>query len=159
MCRMLFAYIPDSNTDRSFLLRTFLHLAEHGNVPQSITRGHHDGWGLASYARGTLLRHYRSKGSGASDPARDHEFFLVDAHKPDALLAHVRKETVGEPSEQNSHPFVSGRFSFIHNGTLGKTDQSIFDPVRGRTIGETDSEYYPKNIAKDMGAGTQSGRV
>jgi glutamine amidotransferase len=68
------------------------------------------------------------------------------------MLAHIRIQTVGEPSEKNSHPFVSGRFSFIHNGTLGSTDQLIFDPVRGQVFGETDSEYYFHLIIRDLDA-------
>jgi predicted glutamine amidotransferase len=128
----------------------FLHLAEIGKVPSGTSEGHHDGWGIASYARGMLLRHFRSEESGATDPSREQEFFLVATHKPDVLLAHVRKMSVGTLSEENSHPFVSGRFSFIHNGTLGTPDQLIFDPVRGRTFGETDSEYYFHLIIRDL---------
>ncbi len=142
MCRLLLAYIPDSDTDRAEVLRKFLELAEVGKVPSGTSSGHHDGWGIATYARGTLLRYVRSKESAATSSARDKEFFLVATHKPDVILAHVRKMSVGMLHEVNSHPFVSGRFSFIHNGTLGSIDQQIFDPVRGKTFGETDSEYY-----------------
>ena len=149
---MLFAYLPDSNSDRGLVLRAFLRLADEGQVPESVSRGHQDGWGLATYMRGALLRHFRSEGNGASDPARDNELFLVDAHKPDAILAHVRKQTIGEPTEHNSHPFVSGRFSFIHNGTLGAVAQDIFSPVRDRSVGETDSELYFHLVIKDLDA-------
>ena len=71
-------------------------------------------------------------------------------HKPEAILAHVRKETIGAPSERNSHPFVSGRYSFIHNGTLGVAEQNVFDSVRGRPVGETDSELYFHLVIKDL---------
>ena len=152
MCRMLFAYTPDSDTDRALVMRSFLRLAEEGQVPVSVSPGHHDGWGITSYVQGELLRHFRSKGCGANDPARDNELFLLGAHKPDAMLAHVRKKTIGEPSERNSHPFVSDKFSFIHNGTLGSPDQVIFDPVRDRVVGETDSEYYFHLIIRDLDA-------
>lgn len=146
------AYIPDSDTDRGEVLRKFLELADTGKVPEGTSKGHHDGWGLASYARGMLLRHFRSEESGATSSARDKEFFLVATHKPDVILAHVRKMSIGALRETNSHPFVSGRFSFIHNGTLGSSDQQIFDPVRGRTFGETDSEYYFHLIIQDLDA-------
>jgi glutamine amidotransferase len=147
------AYIPDSDTDRAEVLRAFLRLARDGQVPLSgQKKGHHDGWGLSLYARGGLLRHFRSKACGAEDPQRENEFFQVSVHKPDTMLAHIRIQTVGEPSEKNSHPFVSGRFSFIHNGTLGSTDQLIFDPVRGQVFGETDSEYYFHLIIRDLDA-------
>ena len=151
MCRLLMAYIPDSDTDRGEVLRAFLGLASNGQVPVStLKKGHHDGWGVSLYARGGLLRHFRSKACAAEDPARENEFFQVSVHKPDTMLAHIRMVTVGEPSERNSHPFVSGRFSFIHNGTLGKIDQHVFDPVRGRAVGETDSEYYFHLIVRDL---------
>ncbi len=152
MCRMLLASIPDSDTDRALVLRSFLRLAESGKVPPSATPGHHDGWGYAAFSRGALLRHFRSEESGARDPSREREGMLLAAHKPDVVLAHVRKETVGEPSERNSHPFVSGRYAFIHNGTLGSTDQLIFDQVRGRAFGETDSEYYFHLIIGELDA-------
>ena len=109
MCRMLMSYIPDSDTDRAEVLRSFLHLADDGQVLPESTKGHKDGWGIASYARGNIIRHFRSAESAMNDPLRENEFFLASAHKPDTMLAHVRKVTIGEPAERNSHPFVSGR--------------------------------------------------
>jgi glutamine amidotransferase len=150
MCRMLFAALPDSDLDRGAVLRAFLSLAERGRVPKTAKPGHHDGWGYAAYARGSQLRHYRSEASGTRDPLLANELFLLDAHKPDALLAHVRKQTIGEPSERNSHPFVAGNFSFVHNGTLGDPEQEVFGPVRDRPEGETDSELYFHLVIKDL---------
>lgn len=144
------AYIPDSDTDRGEVLRKFLELAEVGKVPNGIAEGHHDGWGIASYARGVLLRHFRTEESGATSQARDKELFLAATHKPDVMLAHVRKMSIGGLHETNNHPFIAGRFAFIHNGTLGHVDQQIFDPVRGRVFGETDSEYYFHLIIQDL---------
>jgi len=149
---MLFAYVPNSDTDRVEVLRTFLSLADTGRVPEGARLGHHDGWGMALYARGVLLRHFRTTESGGASGARAKEFFLTATHKPDVLLAHVRKMSVGGLDEQNSHPFTFGRFSFAHNGTLGVGDQPVFDPVRGRTLGETDSEYYFHLIIQDLDA-------
>ncbi len=65
-----------------------------------------------------------------------------------AVLAHVRRATVGEPALENTHPFVDGRWSFVHNGTL-----PAFDVVRPQLLarmsrrhraaiaGTTDSEH------------------
>ena len=158
MCRMLFAYLPDSDADRALVLRTFLRLAEEGQVPTAASPGHHDGWGIAAYSRGELLRHFRSEGSGATDPLRDEQLSFVAMHKPDALLAHIRKRTVGEPTEHNSHPFVAGKYAFIHNGTLGATAQDIFGPVRDRSIGQTDSELYFHLVIQDLDLSEEHGK-
>jgi glutamine amidotransferase len=142
MCRMLFASLPNSFTQRAALVRDFLKLAESGVVPRNIAPGHRDGWGTAFYREGNLVGWYRSKESGLADAKRDLVLTDVDKERPDAILAHVRKMVVGEPAERNSHPFIDGRFSFAHNGMLGPPDQEMFRGVAERAMGETDSERY-----------------
>lgn len=144
MCRMLFAYLPSPDFSREDILEKFLRLAEMGNLPTNVplSSGHKDGWGVAYYKNCELHGWYRSTNSATNDVHREEKIGEIAADKSTALLAHVRKGTVGEPSEHNSHPFVSGCFSFIHNGTLGHADQAIFDPIRNRATGETDSELY-----------------
>ena len=42
---------------------------------------------------------------------------LARAVKSSCILAHVRAASSGSPvNEENTHPFVSGRYSFMHNG-------------------------------------------
>ena len=151
---MLFAYLPDDAFDRTDLVQQFLHLADVGYLPKgaTMTPGHKDGWGTAYYKNAALCDWYRGALSATSDEYRHKVIEDIEKQKADSLLIHVRKVTIGEPSERNSHPFMSGRFSFVHNGTLGKTDQSIFDPVRGRTTGETDSEYYFHLVIDELSA-------
>lgn len=35
-----------------------------------------------------------------------------------AAIGHNRKKTIGDASDENAHPFVSGQFAMVHNGTL-----------------------------------------
>ncbi len=149
---MLFAHLPHADYPHADLAHAFLHLAEVGFLPPNapLTPGHKDGWGTVYYKNGNMEGWYRSTSAATNDEYREREINLITASAPDALLMHVRKGTVGEPSEHNSHPFVSGRFAFIHNGTLGKTDQVIFDPVRDRPLGETDSELYFHLVIQEL---------
>ncbi len=64
------------------------------------------------------------------------------------VLAHVRHATVGTPKIENTHPFVDGRWAFIHNGTVPGFDRLrqrllAFLPQtrRGAILGDTDSEH------------------
>ena len=43
--------------------------------------------------------------------------------KSDLFLAHVRASTGGATSRMNCHPFVSGHWSFMHNGQIGGFEQ------------------------------------
>lgn len=40
------------------------------------------------------------------------------------FIAHVRKATTGEPSEQNCHPFQYGQWLFAHNGSVDRDSVS-----------------------------------
>ncbi len=64
------------------------------------------------------------------------------------VIAHVRRATVGEPSLENTHPFVHGRWMFAHNGTVPNFEQvrayllDATDPLHRTEIrGRTDSEH------------------
>lgn len=65
-----------------------------------------------------------------------------------AVLAHVRRATVGGPSLENTHPFVHGHWSFAHNGTLPafatvrpQLLERMSDDHRRAIAGTTDSEH------------------
>jgi glutamine amidotransferase len=69
---------------------------------------------------------------------------LVSSH---TVVAHVRQASVGAVELRNSHPFLFGRWSFVHNGTLKNFDQhrqsveSLIRPdLRTNIRGTTDSE-------------------
>lgn len=145
---MMFAHIPTGSFDRMDLARRFLRLAKEGLVPKDFSPGHHDGWGMTLYKKGELVHTFRTEESGSL--AADVALAPIERMFPDTVLMHVRRASIGEPAERNSHPFVSGRFSFIHNGTLGPPDQDIFKDVDGKAIGETDTERYFHLIIRDF---------
>ncbi|NCO88242.1 MAG: class II glutamine amidotransferase [Rhodobacterales bacterium] len=63
------------------------------------------------------------------------------------FMAHVRASTGGATSRDNCHPFVCGRWSFMHNGQIGgyhgfrrQADMMLSDARYAHRRGATDSE-------------------
>jgi glutamine amidotransferase len=105
---------------------------------------HQDGWGIAYYDAGELPEVAHGLGPAHSDPEFGRVSGLLSSH---AVLAHVRRASVGRVHLDNAHPFLHGPWAFAHNGTI--TDFSLhrqaleaeIDPtLRSRLRGETDSE-------------------
>jgi len=97
---------------------------------------HHDsGWGLAAYGEPgeepTLLRAPEAAHAGGA-------FARATEIRARIFNVHVRRATMGGLSPENTHPFVIGRHSFGHNGTI------IDYPLLGVTgaRGDTDSEHF-----------------
>lgn len=112
-----------------------------------------DGWGIAHWpdSHPTILK--------STQPAFADKQFIetATAVSSDAVIAHVRAATVGNVSEDNTHPFQHGPWSFAHNGTV-----PAFNHVRtrldledfGPPVGQTDSEavfLWILNRMKDYG--------
>jgi len=108
-----------------------------------LSQKHGDGWGIAT-------------ADGSKSPtlliepsrARESEKF-ADAAKnlqSNAALLHLRWATLGlAVSEGNTHPFVQGDISFIHNGGImppASLDPMIAPEFIGKARGDTDSERY-----------------
>lgn len=104
---------------------------------------HPDGWGIVAYDGGMPFIERRT--SAAYD---DFRFSAVAASlEATAVLAHVRRATIGSMALENTHPFVHGRWAFVHNGTVASFDvvgaqlASETNPaLLGQRQGETDSE-------------------
>jgi len=105
---------------------------------------HAHGWGVAEYTnRGPVVeRQAWAAYDGEQFPQR------VAQIRSRAVLAHVRRATVGSLSVDNTHPFRHGRFTFAHNGTLPAFDRLkprllAATAQRHRTAirGQTDSEH------------------
>ncbi|BDG07845.1 class II glutamine amidotransferase [Anaeromyxobacter paludicola] len=107
---------------------------------------HPHGWGIAWYGpQGIRLR------KGVL-PAHEDDAFLAAARlaRSPVILAHVRDASVGEVAPENTHPFVNGRWTFCHNGTVARYRRSaavrraieaeIDVDLRPQLRGETDSE-------------------
>jgi len=106
---------------------------------------HIDGWGLASFDDDGAPRVTKSVQAAFSDPRFDE---LAKSVTTTALVAHVRQASVGRTALVNTHPFVYGRWVFVHNGTLqdfatrkGLLRDAIPVDLRQMIRGETDSEH------------------
>jgi len=94
-----------------------------------IGRDHTDGWGIATYQDG--VPHVEKEITAAYEC----HLFSAAAEKTysTAIVAHVRRATVGQNSLYNTHPFVSGHWTFAHNGEV-----TGFDDLREQLERETD---------------------
>jgi predicted glutamine amidotransferase len=115
------------------------HCAQEAKSP---TNG--DGFGLAWYGDRPEPGLYRDILPAWSDPNLRS---LCRQIRSGLFLAHVRASTGGATSRANCHPFVSGRWSFMHNGQIGgfekmrrRLEGSLADDVYGERQGTTDSE-------------------
>jgi predicted glutamine amidotransferase len=105
---------------------------------------HANGWGVATY-EDHFPRVDRQAWAAYHGEHFQRAAAKIFSHQ---VLAHVRRATVGEPRISNTHPFVDGRWSFIHNGTVPHFDKvrPKFQAAlpRGRReaiLGDTDSEH------------------
>lgn len=103
-----------------------------------------DGFGLAWYDRRPEPGLYRDVYPAWSDPNLRS---LAEQVQARLFLAHVRASTGTATSRNNCHPFVQGRWSFMHNGQVGgferfrkSADMMIEDALYPHRKGATDSE-------------------
>lgn len=122
-------------------------LAQNALMSQSRTdlRGtsHPDGWGIGYY-EGASPKTERRNTAAYQDL-----HFSITAERMYArtVLAHVRRATIGGASLENTHPFVYGRWSFAHNGTVHgyervapQLERETDSSLRRLRRGHTDSE-------------------
>lgn len=117
------------------------------NALQLQSRKHPHGWGIAYYLTGQNEPHVIKSMESAFD---DDRFARVSTFLTShAVIAHVRKATVGELSQSNTHPFSYRSWTFCHNGTIFGFDTirpQLLDRVsprlRDHTHGTTDSELF-----------------
>lgn len=103
-----------------------------------------DGFGLAWYDQRPEPGIYRDVYPAWSDP---NLLALAYQVRSSLFLAHVRASTGTATSRNNCHPFVHGRWSFMHNGQVGgferfrkSADMMIDDAQYSDRKGATDSE-------------------
>ncbi len=119
-------------------------LVREANSLRVQSHEHKDGWGIASYKHGPEPEVARGTGPAHADPEFERVSNITSSH---AVIAHVRLASVGPINIENAHPFVWGRWTFAHNGTLQRFDQHaqtvealIDEDLRKLIRGETDSE-------------------
>jgi glutamine amidotransferase len=104
---------------------------------------HPDGWGIAHYEDGVPSVERRATAAYETlDFSR-----VAERTYARTVVAHVRRATVGRGSLVNTHPFVVGRWSFAHNGTVRGFDvvgprmaREVPPDLLARRRGITDSE-------------------
>ncbi|MDD2867126.1 class II glutamine amidotransferase [Neomegalonema sp.] len=114
-------------------------LALRGRTP---TNG--DGFGVAWYGEKPEPGVFRDAGPAWSDENLRN---LAGQVRSPLFLAHVRAATCGGSSRANCHPFVSGRWSFMHNGQIEDfawlrraLEVALPDSHYAQRRGSTDSE-------------------
>jgi glutamine amidotransferase len=105
---------------------------------------HDSGWGIGYDLQGQP-HVVRSERPARDDPRYREQAALVLST---AVLAHVRRASVGAGALRNTHPFRHGRWLFAHNGTLfgfahnpGLLRERLPERLRASIEGDTDSEH------------------
>lgn len=139
MCRLFGQHAPPGLDRCEALCR------DH-NALRFQSHAHPHGWGIGWYRGGQVVIRRGLL------PAHADEAFVeaAQAARSRIVVAHVRDASVGPIAEENTHPFVHGRWLFAHNGTVARYRRSarvraaieaeIDRPLRAALRGETDSE-------------------
>jgi predicted glutamine amidotransferase len=100
---------------------------------------HDSGWGMAvyKYGEGETPECMRFPEAAHADLA----FSRATDSRGRIFNVHVRRATMGGLTEENTHPFCLGSFSFSHNGTVLYFNRLLEPGVRAPN-GQTDSEYF-----------------
>mgnify|MGYP001613160617 CR=1 FL=1 len=146
MCRILgvVQQKPDG-TELVTELSAFRALADCGCVPVGTPRGHRDGWGAVGYTDGKIIFSKRRVEDAYRDPQYPSAIVRLAREKPQIVLVHFRKASIGGKSIPNTHPFTARGYSFCHNGSIFETKRKriALTAATERLIkGMTDSERF-----------------
>ena len=142
MCR-LYGFLANEKTKVECTLVHAQNALLHQSRGDSKGHAHPDGWGISCYPDGAPVRERRATA------AHSDIWFSATAERTysHAVVAHIRRATISSPSAENTHPFLCGRWTFAHNGTLanfdrveGELDAETGSAFRRMREGETDSE-------------------
>ena len=140
--------------------------AENALATQALAHPH--GWGIGYFAQGEAYVIKSEHGAAGSESFRR----AADRLASNALVAHVRRATVGSVDSLNTHPFRNGRWIFAHNGTLfgfcGEGTPGLEDRLAAATpadlwqrrLGTTDTEAFfcfLLGILRDRGVDPEGG--
>jgi predicted glutamine amidotransferase len=143
MCRVFGCVASEPVSIRHELLE-----AENPLIRQS--EEHDSGWGMAVYERGDGEEARCVKFPEAAYSNED--FRKATSMEGRIFNVHVRRATMGGLSEQNTHPFCLGSYSFGHNGTVIEYPRLIEPGVR-EPKGDTDSEQLFNFLMRDFDDG------
>lgn len=135
---------------QSVLIDELLFKPEHGLIAQSLhsqmgaetTNG--DGFGLGWYGTGEGPGLYRSVEPAWSDANLRHLAWHIESP---LFLAHVRATSGTAVQQTNCHPYLHGRWLFVHNGLINEfaavrrdlalaIDPALFPQIEGSTDSE-----------------------
>jgi len=107
----------------------------------ALSSVHCDGWGISTNDRQHAHAVLEKKVEAAAESATFQKVIADNA--ADGALLHLRWATKGlSISENNTHPFVYGDYSFIHNGSIFPPD-SFADFIDEKFGSEHNSEKKP----------------
>ena len=111
---------------------------------------HDSGWGMAVYRRpdGGEPRCVRFPEAAHQDG----DFLDATLLRGRIFNVHVRRATMGGLTDENTHPFCLGEFSFSHNGTLIDF-RKLLEPDVREPQGQTDSEHMFNFLMRDFDPG------
>lgn len=119
-------------------------IAQSNGARHAASATHGDGFGVAWYGDRAEPGLYRDILPAWSD--RNLRSLAGQIRSP-LFLAHVRASTQGATARENCHPFVNGRWSFMHNGHVGdfarlerRLESHLSNMLYQRREGATDSE-------------------
>jgi predicted glutamine amidotransferase len=148
MCRLFFSY---NNKDVNPLLKDFLAQSTNTekntptlNNPRDYTM-HQDGFGIAwktETAKDWTV--YKQPYMYTKDPDLD---AVIKDIPNNLVIAHIRKQTHGDVSMENTHPFHYQNQVFVQNGSITDFKKHedllrsyISSPLKSHMQGETDTE-------------------
>ncbi|EBW2353073.1 class II glutamine amidotransferase, partial [Salmonella enterica subsp. enterica serovar Enteritidis] len=121
-------------------------IAQSHHALEAKTPTNGDGFGVAWYGERAEPGLYRDILPAWSDP--NLKSICRQIRSP-LFLAHVRASTGGATSRANCHPFIAGKWSFMHNGQIGgfekirrRLEALLPDTIYDRMEGSTDSELF-----------------
>ena len=110
----------------------------------ALSSVHCDGWGMSTIDKSGAHKVLEKKVESAAQSATFDA--TVVENIADGALLHLRWATKGlSNSENNTHPFMYGEYSFIHNGSIFPPDSIapfIDSKFEKLIVGDTDSERY-----------------
>jgi ergothioneine biosynthesis protein EgtC len=144
MCRWV-AYLGEPVFLEDVVTRpshSLIHQSQQATEAKTGTNG--DGFGIGWYGRKAEPGAYRELRPAWSD---ENLLSICEQVQSRLFFAHVRASTGTATSRANCHPFISGKYMFMHNGQVGcygqlrrRIENMIPDDVYANRNGTTDSE-------------------
>jgi len=140
MCRMLGCVSKDRTSLRHELLE-----AEHALLRDGEPDAEREGWGLAVYPHAdgeepTCTRCPDGESSGTEAVDKRGRIFM----------AHVRRASHGDRTDENTHPFCLGEYAFCHSGSLTHHESLLGLADGAGPLGQTDSERLFHRLLREV---------